>query len=169
VRSPDDDHPAALDGRRRFADRGLLQGPGHLVVVLDGDRVAEAVELGVGHQRRDADPVCPQPALVALGDATGDHRDRPHPVPAQVLDSRGVEARRIEGDDRHLRLPGGGDGQQVVDVDAPLEDDHTGPLAEQPQGRGLPGGTGRHHEHADHDGVLSCVRQRSGSRRPPRR
>ena len=70
-----------------------------------------------------------------------DHADRPHAVAAQQVDRGGVEAVSREVDEGGLRLTGGGGGEQVVDVDAPLEDHHPGAGPERVHRAGLPAGS----------------------------
>ena len=70
-----------------------------------------------------------------------DHADRPHAVAAQQVDRGGVEAVGREVDEGGLRLAGGGGGEQVVDVDAPLEDHHPGAGPERVHRAGLPAGS----------------------------
>ena len=159
LRSPDHDHPAALDrrpARRRSGSAPAVRAPRRRPraatasprrVELGARRPAPRCRSGApaaGPGRRSAVP----PATTATG------RTRCRRRCSTAAASRPGASRATTAT---WACPARRDGQQVVDVDAPLEDDHAGPLAEQPQGRGLPGGAGRDHQHADHDRVGSAA------------
>ncbi len=57
---------------------------------------------------------------------------------------------RLDRDDRGVGLAGGRRGEQVVDVDAALEDDEVAPAAEQAERPGLPGRAGREQQDDPH-------------------
>ena len=60
----------------------------------------------------------------------------------EVVHGREVEPGRLDGDHRRVGLAGGRRGEQVVDVDAALEDDEVAAAAEQAERPGLPGRAG---------------------------
>ena len=72
-----------------------------------------------------------------------DDGDRADAVLDEVVHRREVEPGRLDRDHRGVGLAGGRRGEQVVDVDAALEDDEVAPAAEQAERSGLPGRTGR--------------------------
>ncbi len=144
-RSPHRDHPpggrggAGYGGPRRAHGRRAERRPdGGGRRVVGRDRVRQRVQVVVGDDRPDADPGGPQPTAVQ-GRAAVRDRDRPDAVPAEVVDGGPVQAGRVEPEHRDVRLTGGGGGQQVVDVDAALEHDDAGVVAEHPERVGLPG------------------------------
>ncbi len=76
---------------------------------------------------------------------------------AQQVDGTRVEARGLEPEDRDLGLPGRRRGEQVVDVDAPLEHHDARVLAEGGERRRLPRRPGGDDEHDDHQPTLTTV------------
>ena len=114
-----------------------------------GHGVGQRREVVLGDQRPDPDPGRAQAGGVEAG-AAGHDRDRSDGVRAEVLDRGRVEAGGVDAEHGDVRLAGAGGGQQVVDVDAPLEHHDPGPFPEQGEGRRLPRGPGRDHEDDDH-------------------
>ena len=80
----------------------------------------------------------------------GDDRDRADAVLAQVVDRGQVEAGRVDPEHGDVGLARAGGGEQVVDVDAPLEHHDAGPIAERGQRRRLPRRARRDHQDDDH-------------------
>ena len=84
-------------------------------------------------QAVDTDPRGPCPGRVRAP-ATGDGDDA-HLVAMEEVDGGLVEPRGVEGDQCGVRLAGAADGEQVVDVDAPLEHHQPGTPGDQLQHR----------------------------------
>ena len=77
-------------------------------------------------------------------------RDDAHLVPVEHLHGRLVETGRIERDHGRVGLAGAAGGEQLVDVDAPLEHHHPAAGSDQLQHRRLPRRSGGHHQDDDH-------------------
>ena len=80
---------------------------------------------------------------------TGDGHD-PYLVPVEQVDRCLVEPRRVERDQRGVRLAGTAGREEVVDVDTALEDHESGPAGHELQHRRLPRGAGGGDEDDDH-------------------
>ena len=112
-----------------------------------GHRIRQCIEIVVGDELGNADPRRPDPtALDRLG---GDHRHRADAMAAQMVDRRHIQPGGVEPEHRHVGLTGRGRRQEVVDVDAALEDDDAGMGAQDAEGRRLPGGPGGDHQDDD--------------------
>jgi hypothetical protein len=90
------------------------------------------------HRRADADPAGPDRAGLVADDG-----ERTDAVPHEVVDGREVEPRCLDRDHRGVGLAGRRRGEQVVDVDAALEDDEVSTVTEQAESPGLPRRAGR--------------------------
>jgi hypothetical protein len=90
------------------------------------------------HRGANADPAGAHGAGLVAHDG-----ERADAVPHEMVDGGEVEPGCLDRDHRGVGLAGRRRGEQVVDVDAALEDDEVTPVAEQPESPGLPGRAGR--------------------------
>ena len=118
--------PGTRGGARVGARRRLGLGLGAMIVSGSAARSSSAPD------RADADAGRSDACLRQLA---GRDRDGPDPARPQPVDGGEVEARRLEGDHGGVGLPGRGGGEEVVDVDAALEDHQVAATAEQAERR----------------------------------
>ena len=109
------------------------------------DHVGEVV--GTGHA---VDPDPSGPGRHGVGAAGLGHGHDPHLVAVEQVDRGPVEPGSIEPDHGGVGLAGAGGGEQVVDVDAALEQHQARPLGDQREQRRLPGCARADHQDDDH-------------------
>ena len=144
-------------------DRHVVAHAGVGDVLDGGDHPGQRRQLPPADQGRDAQASGVLAGVEVLGERRG-HGDRAHGMAAQVGDARRVEARGVEGDDGDVGLAARDGREQVVDVDAALEDHHARVGLEVGQRRRLPRLARREQQHADHV-VTPCRRPGPGRRR----
>ena len=146
-RAPHGDHPS----RRRTPgdlDVERVVGGDDDLLVVGLEQVEDPRQLLVAGQGVDTDAGGAGTGRVrapAAGD--GDHA---HLVPVEQVDRALVEARSVERHQRGIGLAGAAGREQVVDVDAALEDHQPGTTGDQLQHRRLPRGAGGDDEDDDH-------------------